>query len=118
MDELFLMNSSTNVFIFGDTKVRQKDWLKYSGVTDRPGEVCYNFSISNKLTEMVNFPTRVSDCDFQGLAQLELFLSTDASVCSTAGNSDHAVLIFSYCLSNSKGYPPFHGTTYENCWAH
>ena len=39
MDELFLINSSANVFIFGDTKVRQKDWLKYSGVTDRPGEV-------------------------------------------------------------------------------
>ena len=33
--------------------IRHKDWLAYSGGTDRPGELCYNFSIS---TQMVNFP--------------------------------------------------------------
>ena len=39
------------------------DWLTYSGGNDRSGEVCYNFSISNDLTHMVNFPTRIPDCD-------------------------------------------------------
>ena len=37
--------------------VHDKDWLIFSGGTDRPGELCYNFSISNDLTEMVNFST-------------------------------------------------------------
>ena len=30
-----------------------KDWLNYSGGTDRPGELCYDFCISNDLTETV-----------------------------------------------------------------
>ena len=43
--------------------VHQKDWLTYSGGTDRPGELYYNFSISKDLTLMVNFPTWIPDCD-------------------------------------------------------
>ena len=37
------------------------------------GELCYNFSISNDLTQMVNFPTRIPDCDSHSLALLEFF---------------------------------------------
>ena len=33
------MNPSANVFVFGDLKVRHKDWLTYSGGIDRPGEL-------------------------------------------------------------------------------
>ena len=44
------------VFFFGDFNVHHKDWLIYSGGTVRPGELCFNFSISNDLTQMVNFP--------------------------------------------------------------
>ena len=40
IDEILSINSSANVFVFGD---------------------CYNFSISNDLTYMVNFPTRIPD---------------------------------------------------------
>ena len=29
-----------NVFVFGDFNVHHKDWLTYSGATDRPGELC------------------------------------------------------------------------------
>ena len=43
--------------------VHHKDWLTYSGGTDRPGKLCYNFSISNDLTDMVHFPTCIPDCD-------------------------------------------------------
>ena len=64
------------MFDFGDFNVDHKDWLTYSGGTDRSGELCYNFSISNKLTQMVNFPTRIPDCDSHGLALLDLFLLT------------------------------------------
>ena len=99
IDEVLLINSSANVFVFGDFNVHHKDWLTYSGGTDRPGELCYNFSISNDLTQMVNFPTRIPDCDSHSPTLLDLFLSSDASICSTMTfpplrNSDHGVVSF------------------------
>ena len=42
IDEVLLMNPSGNVFVFGNFNVHHKDWLTYSGETDRPGELCYN----------------------------------------------------------------------------
>ena len=65
IDEVLLINPSANAFVFGDFNVHHKDWLTYSGGTDRSGEVFYNFSVSNDLTQMVKFPTRIPDCDFQ-----------------------------------------------------
>ena len=97
IDEVLSINPSANVFVFGDFNVHHKDWLTYSGGTDRPGELCYNFSISNDLTQIVNFPTRIPDCDSHSPALLDLFISSDASICSTMafpplGNSDHVVV--------------------------
>ena len=34
IDEVFLINQSTNVFVFGDFYFHHKDWLTYSGGTD------------------------------------------------------------------------------------
>ena len=87
------MNLSANVFVFGDFNVHHKDRLTYSGRTDRSDELCYNFSVSNDLTQIVNFPTRIPDCDSHNPALLDLFISSDASICSTMafpplGNSD------------------------------
>ena len=31
---------------------------------------------------MVNFPTQIPDCDFHSPALLDLFISSDASICS------------------------------------
>ena len=78
----------------------------------------YNFSVSNNLTQMVNFPTQISDCDSHGPALLDLLLSSDASICSTMafpplGNSDHVVV--SVCIgfpTNSQQDAPFHCITY------
>ena len=36
---VFLINFSTNVFVFEDFNVNHKDWLIYSGGTGRPGEL-------------------------------------------------------------------------------
>ena len=74
-----------------------KDWLTFSGGTDGPGKLCYNFSISNDLPQMVNFPTQIPDCDSHSPALLDFFLSSDASICSTMtfpplGNSDYVVV--------------------------
>ena len=96
--EVLSINSSANVFVFGDFNVHHKDWLTYSGGTDQPGELCYNFSIANDLTQMISFPTQIPDCDIHNPALLDLFLTSDASICSTMafppfGNPDHVVSV-------------------------
>ena len=53
------------MFVFGEFNAHHNDCLTDSGGTDRPGELCYNCSISNGLTQMVNVPTQVPDCDSQ-----------------------------------------------------
>ena len=73
IDEVLSINPSANVFVSGDFNIHHKDWLTYSGGTDRSGD----------LTQMVNFPTRIPDCDSHSPALLDLFISSDASVCST-----------------------------------
>ena len=106
IDEVLLINPSI-LFVFGDFNVHHKDWLTYSSGTDRSGELCYNFSISNDLTQMVNFPTRIPDCDSHSPALLDLFLSSDASICSTMafpplGNSDHVAVAVSIDFQSSS----------------
>ena len=54
--------------LYLEANVHLKDWLTYSGRTGRPAELCHNFSISNDLSQMVNFPTRIPDCDTYSLA--------------------------------------------------
>ena len=75
--------------------------------------------ISNYLTQVVNFPTRIPDCDFQSPALLDVFLSSDGSVCSTmafppSGNSDHVVVSVSIDFpTNSQQDAPLHRIAYD-----
>ena len=79
----------------------------------------YNFSISNDLTQIVNFLTQIHDCDSHSPALLDLFISSDASICSTMalpllGNSDHVVVSVSIDFPiNSKWDAPFHCVAYD-----
>ena len=83
IDEVLSINLSA-VFLSLETfNIHHKDWLTYSGGTDQPGKLCYKFSVANDLTQMVNFPTRIPDCDSHNPALLDLFLTSDASICST-----------------------------------
>ena len=117
--EVLLIYPSANVFVFGDFNIHHKDWHAYSSGTDRSGELCYNFSISNDLTEMVNFPTQIPDCDYHSPALLDLFISSDANICSTMafpllGNSDHVVVSVSIDFpTNSQQDAPFHRIAYD-----
>ena len=119
IDEVLSINPSANVFVFGDFNVHQKDWLTYSGGIDRPGELYYNFSISNDLTQVVNFPIHIPDCDSHIPALLDFFLSSDTRICSTMafpplGNSDHFVVSVSIDFPiNSKQDTLFHRVAYE-----
>ena len=112
------MNTSANVFLFGDFNVPLKDWLTYSGGTGRSGELCYNFSISKNFTQMVNFPTSIQDCDSHSLAFLDLFHSSDASICFTMAfppleNFDHVVSVSIDFPSNSQRDALFHCIAYD-----
>ena len=51
-------------------------------MTDGPGELCYNFSISNVLSQIINFPTLITDYDSHTAAFLDFFLSSNISICS------------------------------------
>ena len=71
------------------------------------------FFISNGLIQMVNFPTRILDCDSHSLALLDFFLSSDASICSTMAfppleTSNVVISVSIVSPSNSKGDAPFH----------
>ena len=118
IDEVLSINPSA-VFVFGDFNVHHKDWLTYSSGTDRPGELCYNFSISNDLTQIVNFPTRIPDSGSHSPALLDLYLSSDATICSAMafpplGNSDHVVVSVSIDFpTNSQQDAPFHRIAYD-----
>ena len=114
IDEVLSINPSANVFAFGDFNVHHKDWLTYSGETDRSGGLCCHFSISNNLTQMV-----IPDCDSHSSALLDLFISSDASICSTKAfppfrNSDHVVVSVSIDLpSYSQWDVPFQCIAYD-----
>ena len=68
---------------------------------------------------MVNFPIWIPDCDSHSPSLLDLFLSSDASICSTRaflplGNSDHVIVSVSIDFpSNSQWDARFHHIAYD-----
>ena len=75
--------------------------------------------ISNDLTQMARFPSRIPDSNSHSPALLDLFLFSDANICSTMafpplGNSDHVVVSVSIDFPiNSKQDAPFHRIAYD-----
>ena len=62
---------------------------------------------------MVNFHIRIPDCDCRSPALLDLFISSDASICSAVvypplGNSDHVVASVSIVFQSNLTDVPFH----------
>ena len=47
MDGVLSIKPSANVLVLAVFNVHHKDWLTYSGGTDRSAKLCYNFSVSN-----------------------------------------------------------------------
>ena len=69
---------------------------------------------------MVNLPTQIPDFDSHSPTLLDLFLSSDASICSRMafpplGNSGNVVFsVFKDFPSNSQWGAPFHEIAYEH----
>ena len=89
---------SANVFVSEDFNIHHKDWLTYSGGTDRPGELCHNFSISNDVLRWLKFLLGSLTMTLtHSPALLGFFLSSGKSICSAMtfpplGNSDHVIV--------------------------
>ena len=69
---------------------------------------------------MVNVPIRIPDCDSHSLVLLDLYFSSDASICSTTmafpplGNSDHVVVSVTIDFpTNSQRDAQFHRIAYD-----
>ena len=79
----------------------------------------WNWETSNDLTQMVNFPPWISDCDSHSPALLDLFISSGASICSIMvlpplRNSDHVIVSVSISFpSNSKRDASFKWIAYD-----
>ena len=91
----FYRSTHRLMFLLGDFNVHHKDCLTYSDVSGRTGELCYNFSTSNDVTQLVNFPTQTQLWLSQSWF-FYFFLSSYARICFTTaftplGNSDHDV---------------------------
>ena len=120
IDEVLSINPSASVVVFGVFNVHHKGWRTYYGGTDRPGELCYSFSISNDLTQRVNFPIQIPDCDSHSPSLLDFFLSSDASICCPMAfpplvNFDHVVVSVSTDFPiSSKQDAPFHCMAYDH----
>ena len=117
INEVPLINPSF-VFVFGDFDIHRKDWLTYSGGTDGPDELCYNFSFWNDLTQMVDFPTWIPDWGSYSPALLDLFLASNTSVYSTMafiplGYSDHFVVSVSIDFPSNSKQDLFYCQTYD-----
>ena len=72
---------------------------------------------------MTDFPNQIPACNSHSPALLDLFLSSDASICSTVAfppleNSDHVVVSVSIdFLSNPKQDDLFHIVAYDSSFA-
>ena len=105
IDEVLSINQSANEFAFGDFNIHHKDWLSILvEVIDLVNSVTI-FSITNDLTQKVNFPNWIPDYDCHSPGLLDLFISSDASICPAMafpplGNSDYFV------VSVSNDFPP------------
>ena len=119
IDKALARHRSANTFVFGDFNVHHTNWLTHSHGTDRPGEGCYNFALSQDLTQIVSFPTRIPDYGGQEPSLLDLFLTTTPDICSATsypplGTSDHVVVsVFVDFKVKSVHDAPFHRTVFS-----
>ena len=76
---------------------------------------CYNFYISYNLTQMVNFPTRISDCDSHSPALLDFFLPTLVFVQCLSLHWVILIMLLSVFIDfpNSQRDAPFHRIAYD-----
>ena len=117
INEILSIYPSTNVFIFGYFNIHHKNWLIYSGGTDRSGKLCYNFSpttLLRGLTFLLRSQTFILIVRLFWICFFLLILVFVLQRLSLQlGNSDHVVVSGSIdFLSNSQQDAPLHCIAY------
>ena len=118
MDKALMSCPSAKFLIMGDFNAHHSTWLD-SAATDVAGVRVRNFSITESLTQMVDFATRYPDNLAHTPSRLDLcFCSHPDEISSIVprtplGNSDHVVLQLSLkSPSASIHQSPYHRTSY------
>ena len=121
MVEVLLINPPAG-FDFGDFSIHHKGYLNYYGRTDDlVNSVIFFFLFQMTLLRWSTFSIWIPDYDSYP-SLLDLFLSSDASICSKMifsplGKSDVVVSVSINFPSNSKWDALFHCTAYDYSWA-
>ena len=104
IDEVLSINISANLFVFGDFNIHHKDWLTYSGRADRADRTLIFLS----QIDLLRWLTFLLGSLSHSPAILDLFVSSDSSICSIMAFP--ALRHFDYVVvwSNSKWGAPFH----------
>ena len=94
IDQILVDNPSANIHVRGDFNVYNKEWLVYSNKTTPEGTECHNFAVSQNLSQIIDFPTRIPDVEDHFL---DLFLTSTPELCqhyqnAPLGRSDHLVV--------------------------
>ena len=90
IDDVHSINPSANVFVFGDlTSIIRTGFPILVELIN----LVNSSIISNDLTQMVNFPTWIPNCDSHSLALWDLFLSSDTSIPSAMAFPPLEILI-------------------------
>ena len=98
IDEVQLINPSASVFVL-DFDIHQKYWLVYSGGTDRPGKLCYNFKLPfwscHVVSVFIDFPANPKqDTHFTGRAFTLLFLVDWNGFCDHIRNTSWEYIFY------------------------
>jgi len=65
-------NPSVNIAVCGDFNIHYSEWYGYAK-TDTAGLEAFNFSVSQNLSQIVDFPTRFPDNDVHSPSLLDYF---------------------------------------------
>ena len=80
---------------------------------------CHNFAVSQNLSQIIDFPTRIPDVEDHFRSLLDLFLTSTPELCqhypkAPLGRSDHLVVSVNIKLPPKQSTDvPFHRTVYR-----
>ena len=118
IDHALSLFPTSNICVFGDFNVHHVEWLG-SRSSDSAGTHVYNFSLTQSLTQIIDFPTRYPDNSQHSPSLLDLCLVSNPSLFSVSchsplGYSDHALISINLELGPKFGIEsPYHRTSYN-----